>query len=88
MAKLFTPSSNDLMAMIASAERKFDQARAAEQYVFLIGSQEEFLCHAPNRLAAQLKADAFVDREGLCLEPYGWVPSSQGQNVFRISVGA
>ena len=58
-----------------------------ETFIFKFG-QEEFICKAASRMEAQLKADSFVDRERPMPEPYGWVPSSEGPNIFRMSVGA
>lgn len=59
-----------------------------EQFIFKFG-QEEFICLASNHVAAVLKADIYVDREyHQGAEPYGWVASTEGPNIFRMSVGA
>lgn len=58
-----------------------------ETFIFKFG-RTEYICYAPNRQAALLKADSFVDREYPMDMPYGWVPSREGPNIFRMSVGA
>jgi hypothetical protein len=58
-----------------------------EQFIFKFG-QVEFICTATSRSQAMLKADNFIDREHPQTEPYGWVASSEGPNIFRISMGA
>ena len=58
-----------------------------EQFIFKFG-REEYLCKARSRTEAFLKADTFVDRECPQTEPYRWVASSEGPNIFRMSTGA
>jgi hypothetical protein len=58
-------------------------------YVFLLGGQDEFIVLGGSREAAILKAEVFVDREEICLDPYRFVAvPSEGPNVFRMSVGS
>lgn len=58
-----------------------------DTFIFKFG-RDEYICQAADASSAMLKADNFVDREHGMNEPYGWVPSSEGGNVFRMSVGA
>jgi hypothetical protein len=58
-----------------------------DTFIFKFG-QDEYICKAADATSAKLKADNFVDRERDMVEPYGWVPSSEGANIFRMSVGA
>lgn len=58
-----------------------------ETFIFKFG-QVEFICKAADRMTAMLKADQYVDHEYPMEEPYGWVPSTEGPNIFRMSVGA
>ena len=58
-----------------------------ETFIFKFG-RNEYICKARSRQEAHLKADQYVDFEFPMDEPYGWVPSSEGPNIFRMSVGA
>lgn len=63
-------------------------ATSMEQFIFKFG-QVEFICRANSRAEAMLKADNYVDREfPMGTDPYGWVASTEGPNIFRMSVGA
>lgn len=54
-----------------------------DTFIFKFG-RDEYICHASSALEATLKANNFVDM----VESFGWVPSSEGANIFRMSVGA
>ena len=58
-----------------------------ETFIFKFG-QDEFICQAPNRGAACLKASSFVDNKRSMTEPFAWIASSEGPNIFRMTVGA
>lgn len=57
-----------------------------ETFIFMFG-QTEFICKSTNRMVAMARATAFVQSEHPMDEPFGWVPSSSGPNIFRMSVG-
>jgi hypothetical protein len=67
--------------------RNHPGATSMETFIFKFG-QVEFICQARSRTEAMLKADNYVDREYPMDEPYGWVASTEGPNIFRMSVGA
>lgn len=58
-----------------------------DTFIFKFG-RDKYICQAADATSAKLKADTFVDREYGMDQPYGWVPSSEGANIFRMSVGA
>jgi hypothetical protein len=56
-------------------------------FIFKFG-REEFICQAGDQFSAMYQAGVFIDRECPVDCEYGWVPDTEGANIFRMSVGA
>ena len=57
-----------------------------ERFIFKFG-QEEYACKATSSFEAIIKARMFIDKMRPVEAEYGWVPSSEGPNIFRMSIG-
>lgn len=63
------------------------QTTWCKSFIFKFG-QTEYICQASSRYDAFCKANQFIDFECPMDEPFGWVSSDEGPNIFRMSVGA
>jgi hypothetical protein len=57
-----------------------------ETFIFIFGI-DEFICQDTGFHTAANRANNYIESECPMDDPYGWVPSSEGKNIFRMSVG-